>query len=152
MADFSGEWVSTLWHLANLLWLLRLVQEPARILGFYESRGPCTLEGTAEGNRRTFRYREQQTNGEGYFEQTRLTCHSGERPESSLFYLAFDDQYHFSPIPSSLWACLRSDRSATSARDTSRSTFPIRLASSIARRSPLSGISPSSLNALETLS
>src|SRR5262249_3285598 len=47
---------------------MRLVQEPGRVFGFYEGQGPSTLEGRLEQRRLTFRYREPQAEGEGWFE------------------------------------------------------------------------------------
>jgi hypothetical protein len=47
--------------------LLRLVQEPDRVRGFYEGAGPCSLEGRWERNRLEFRYREPRSQGEGRF-------------------------------------------------------------------------------------
>ena len=59
--EFEGIWESS-------FGLMRLVQEPERVLGFYEGSGPSTLEGWMENNRLAFRYQEPQTRGEGYFE------------------------------------------------------------------------------------
>jgi hypothetical protein len=47
---------------------MRLVQEPERVLGFYEGAGPATMEGRLENNRLTFRYQEARAQGEGHFE------------------------------------------------------------------------------------
>lgn len=58
---FEGIWDSS-------FGLLRLVQEPERVTGFYEGPGPSTLEGRLEGGRLAFRYREPRAQGEGHFE------------------------------------------------------------------------------------
>ena len=50
---------------------------------------------------------------------------------------------YLSEMPSSFCASLKIERSATSLTETSRSTLPIRFASSIARWSPFSGKLPS---------
>ena len=47
--------------------LLRLVQEPGHVFGFYEGGGPCHLEGRLEQDRLQFRYREARAQGEGRF-------------------------------------------------------------------------------------
>lgn len=79
---FSGEWrpnESSRWSLwrgereFEGIWqtsfgLLRLVQEPDRVLGFYEGAGPCSLEGRFERNKLEFHYREARSQGEGRFE------------------------------------------------------------------------------------
>lgn len=59
--EFEGIWESS-------FGLLRLVQEPGRVIGFYEGPGPSTLEGRLRGGRLTFRYHEPRAGGEGYFE------------------------------------------------------------------------------------
>lgn len=59
--EFEGIWQTS-------FGLLRLVQEPDRVLGFYEGAGPCSLEGRWEQNRLEFRYREARSHGEGHFE------------------------------------------------------------------------------------
>jgi hypothetical protein len=59
--EFEGIWQTS-------FGLLRLVQEPDRVLGFYEGAGPCALEGRLEQNRLQFRYREARAQGEGRFE------------------------------------------------------------------------------------
>jgi hypothetical protein len=59
--EFEGIWESS-------FGLLRLVQEPDRVLGFYEGAGPCTLEGRLEQNRLSFSYQEPRARGEGHFE------------------------------------------------------------------------------------
>jgi hypothetical protein len=59
--EFEGIWQTS-------FGLLRLVQEPDRVLGFYEAAGPCALEGRLEPNRLEFRYREARSQGEGRFE------------------------------------------------------------------------------------
>jgi hypothetical protein len=48
--------------------LLRLVQEPERVFGFYEGPGPSMLEGRLGGGRLSFRYQEPRARGEGHFE------------------------------------------------------------------------------------
>ena len=48
--------------------LLRLVQEPERVFGFYEGTGPSTVEGRLQDNRFAFRYHEPRAQGEGHFE------------------------------------------------------------------------------------
>ena len=58
---FEGIWESS-------FGLMRLVQEPERVFGFYEGSGPSTVEGRLENNRFSFRYREASGQGEGYFE------------------------------------------------------------------------------------
>jgi hypothetical protein len=64
--EFEGVWESS-------FGLLRLVQEPERVLGFYEGVGPCGLEGKLEENRLSFRYYEPRAQGEGHFELARDT-------------------------------------------------------------------------------
>ena len=59
--EFEGVWESS-------FGLLRLIQEPERVLGFYEGAGPCALEGRLEGQRLDFRYREPHANGAGHFD------------------------------------------------------------------------------------
>lgn len=59
--EFEGIWETT-------FGLMRLVQEPERVFGFYEGVGPSTLEGRREKTKFTFRYREARAQGEGYFE------------------------------------------------------------------------------------
>jgi hypothetical protein len=56
--EFEGIWDSSFGP-------MRLVQEPERVLGFYEGLGPCAVEGRLENNRLTFRYHEQSAQGEG---------------------------------------------------------------------------------------
>jgi hypothetical protein len=58
---FDGIWESS-------FGLLRLVQEPDRVVGFYEGPGPSTLEGRLKDGRLSFTYREPRARGEGYFE------------------------------------------------------------------------------------
>jgi hypothetical protein len=58
---FDGIWESS-------FGLLRLVQEPDRVVGFYEAGGAATIEGQREGDRLVFRYREPRVGGEGEFE------------------------------------------------------------------------------------
>jgi hypothetical protein len=48
--------------------MLRLVQAPDRVFGFYEGQGPSTIEGQLDKGRLTFRYREPRAQGEGHFE------------------------------------------------------------------------------------
>jgi hypothetical protein len=48
--------------------LMRLVQEPGRVHGYYEGQGPSSIEGTLEDARLHFRYRESRAKGEGHFE------------------------------------------------------------------------------------
>jgi len=59
--EFEGIWETS-------FGLLRLVQEPERILGFYEGAGPCTLEGRLKQHRFEFQYRELRARGEGHFD------------------------------------------------------------------------------------
>ena len=59
--EFEGIWDSS-------FGLMRLVQEPERVFGFYEAVGPATVEGRLENNRLTFRYDEGRAQGEGHFE------------------------------------------------------------------------------------
>src|SRR5262245_54129610 len=59
--EFEGIWDSS-------FGLLRLVQEPDRVIGFYEGPGPSRVEGRLEGGRLTFRFYEPLALGEGYFE------------------------------------------------------------------------------------
>jgi len=59
--EFEGIWDSS-------FGLLRLVQEPDRVFGFYEGIGPSSADGRVENNRLTFRYRETRAQGEGFFE------------------------------------------------------------------------------------
>jgi len=59
--EFDGIWESP-------FGLLRLIQEPDRVFGFYESGGSSTVEGRLENNRLAFRYSEPRGQGEGYFE------------------------------------------------------------------------------------
>jgi hypothetical protein len=65
--EFEGIWETS-------LGLLRLVQEPERVFGFYEGAGACTLDGRLEKNRLTFRYREARGAGEGYFDLAQDSC------------------------------------------------------------------------------
>jgi hypothetical protein len=58
--EFEGIWQTS-------FGLLRLVQEPERVFGFYEGAGPSKLEGRLKNNRLEFRYRELRTQGEGHF-------------------------------------------------------------------------------------
>lgn len=58
--QFEGIWETS-------FGLLRLVQEPARVLGFYEGVGSCSLEGRLEGDGLQFQYREARSQGEGRF-------------------------------------------------------------------------------------
>ncbi len=59
--EFEGIWQTS-------FGLLRLVQEPERILGFYEGAGLCALEGQVKQHRLEFRYRELRAQGEGHFD------------------------------------------------------------------------------------
>jgi hypothetical protein len=59
--EFEGIWETS-------FGLLRLVQEPEHVLGFYEGAGPCTLEGQLKQHRLEFHYREPRSQGEGCFE------------------------------------------------------------------------------------
>ena len=59
--EFEGIWETS-------FGLLRLVQEPERVLGFYEGAGPCTLAGRLKERRLEFRYCELRAQGEGHFE------------------------------------------------------------------------------------
>ena len=47
---------------------LRLVEEPERVVGFYDGPGPSRVEGQVEDGRLVFRYQEPQARGEGCFE------------------------------------------------------------------------------------
>jgi hypothetical protein len=47
---------------------LRLVQEPDRVVGFYDGAGPSRIDGRVEEGRLVFRYEEPQARGEGCFE------------------------------------------------------------------------------------
>jgi len=58
---FDGVWESS-------FGLLRLMQEPDRVFGFYEGAGPSSVEGKLQGNRLVFHYREPRAQGEGAFE------------------------------------------------------------------------------------
>jgi hypothetical protein len=58
--EFEGVWESS-------FGLLRLVQEPERVLGFYQEPGPCSLERSLEQGRLLFRYCEPRARGEGHF-------------------------------------------------------------------------------------
>ena len=58
---FEGIWESS-------FGLLRLIEEPGRVLGFYEGAGPANLEGQLEKNRLSFRYHEPRAQGEGHFD------------------------------------------------------------------------------------
>ena len=58
--EFEGIWETS-------FGLLRLVQEPSRVLGFYEGGGACHLEGQVEGDALQFQYREARSRGEGRF-------------------------------------------------------------------------------------
>ena len=70
--EFEGVWESS-------FGLLRLAQEPDRIIGFYEGAGPCCLEGPLKQNRVAFSYREPRSQGEGYFDLAPdATSFSGE--------------------------------------------------------------------------
>jgi hypothetical protein len=59
--EFEGIWETS-------FGLLRLVQEPGRVVGFYEGAGPCGLEGELEKNRLLFHYHEPRARGQGRFE------------------------------------------------------------------------------------
>ena len=59
--EFEGIWESS-------FGLMRLVQEPDCVLGFYEGLGPSTVKGRLQNNRLTFRYQELRAQGEGYLE------------------------------------------------------------------------------------
>jgi hypothetical protein len=60
--EFDGIWETS-------FGLLKLVQEPERVFGYYEGQGPSTIEGRIENTRLTFRYHERRAQGEGYFER-----------------------------------------------------------------------------------
>jgi len=71
--------------------LVRLVQEPERVLGFYEGSGPCMLEGKLDGGRLTFRYREARVEGEGHFELAPdgTSCNGKWRPDGKQEWSAW---------------------------------------------------------------
>jgi hypothetical protein len=70
--EWDGVWESSFGR-------LRLVQEPDRVLGFYEGMGPSRIEGKIENGRLAFRYEEPQARGEGFFELAEnLQSFSGE--------------------------------------------------------------------------
>jgi hypothetical protein len=48
--------------------LVRLVEEPDRVIGFYEVEGGATIDGRLDGNRLVFQYTEPKVRGEGRFE------------------------------------------------------------------------------------
>jgi hypothetical protein len=60
-ADFSGSWQST-------YGVIEIEQVEARVTGRYTYASGSTLEGTVTGDRLTFRYREPDATGEGWFE------------------------------------------------------------------------------------
>src|SRR5688572_18257800 len=94
---FEGIWESS-------YGLLRLVQEKERVFGFYEGSGPCTLEGTLDGQRLTFRYREQRVEGEGHFQLAQDgTGFEGEwRPDGKQEWSAWQG-WRLSPASGRLW-------------------------------------------------
>ena len=57
---YDGVWDST-------FGLLRLMDEGARVIGFYEGLGSATVEGQMQDGRLTFRYQEPRAGGEGQF-------------------------------------------------------------------------------------
>lgn len=59
--QFDGIWESS-------FGLMRLIQEPERVFGFYEGAGSSSLEGRVDGDRLGFRYREPRAAGKGSFE------------------------------------------------------------------------------------
>lgn len=59
--SFDGLWNSTFGP-------LRLIEDGAHVVGFYEEGGGSHLEGRLEENRLTFNYQEPRVKGEGHFE------------------------------------------------------------------------------------
>jgi hypothetical protein len=95
--EFEGIWDSSFGP-------MRLVQEPERVLGFYEGLGPCVLEGRLENNRLIFRYHEQSAQGEGYFELAPdATGFQGEwRAEGTQQWAPWQAR-RLAPVPGVLW-------------------------------------------------
>jgi hypothetical protein len=61
-ADFSGDWESTYGSLT-------MKQTGNRVTGSYDMHdNPCLIEGSVQGNRLTFTYREPNAAGEGWFD------------------------------------------------------------------------------------
>jgi hypothetical protein len=79
---FAGQWHidgSDTWYewRGNRLWdavwetsfgRVRLVEEPDRVVGYYEGAGPSRIQGRIENGRLVFEYEEPQARGEGCFE------------------------------------------------------------------------------------
>jgi len=95
--EFDGIWDSS-------FGLLRLEQEPDRVIGFYEGIGPASVDGRVEKNRLTFRYREARAQGEGYFELAPdFTSFQGEwRAEGAAQWAPWLGR-RVTPVPGALW-------------------------------------------------
>jgi hypothetical protein len=95
--EFDGLWESS-------YGLMRLVQEPERVLGFYEGQGPSAVEGRLENNRLNFRYRESRAQGEGYFELAPdATGFHGEWHADGTQQWAPWQGRRLAPVPGLLW-------------------------------------------------
>jgi hypothetical protein len=94
---FEGIWESS-------FGLLRVIQEPDRIFGFYEGAGPSSIEGRMEKDRFVFRYREAKTQGEGYFELAPDNARfegrwrADRQPQWSVW-----DGRRLAPLPGVMW-------------------------------------------------
>jgi hypothetical protein len=95
--EFEGIWDSS-------YGLMRLVQEPDRVLGFYEGVGPAAMEGRLENNRLIFRYHESRAQGEGFFElASDATSFQGEWRADGTEQWAPWRGRRLAPVPGLLW-------------------------------------------------
>jgi hypothetical protein len=95
--QFEGIWQSS-------FGLLRLVQEPDCVLGFYESTEPCHLEGQVENNRLNLRYHESRSQGEARFElaDDGASFHGEWRADGTGEWAPWHGR-RLAPLPGQVW-------------------------------------------------
>jgi len=95
--EFEGIWESS-------FGLMRLIQEPENVLGFYEGAEPSTLKGRLQNNRLTFRYQESRAQGEGYFELApdATSFHGEWRADGTEKWAPWQGR-RLAPVPGLLW-------------------------------------------------
>ena len=95
--EYDGIWESS-------FGLLRLVQEPEQVLGFYEGQGACSLAGQLEDHRLRFRYYEPRGQGEGNFEldADAVSFHGEWRADGAEEWAPWQGR-RLLPVPGMLW-------------------------------------------------
>ena len=95
--QFEGIWQSS-------FGLLRLVQEPDCVFGFYESTEPCHLDGHVENNRLNLRYHESRSQGEARFElaDDGASFHGEWRADGTGEWAPWHGR-RLAPLPGQVW-------------------------------------------------